>query len=310
MDEKENDNKENDDDNLKLKRDQKMACLFMCMLVVLWGLDYIFAKNALETLDPICLLFYKYLVAALLVLGIKYKFDRGPFIRKKDIGILIACVILGEILYFYCEYSAMAYLPVSLVSIILAFVPIVSIIIERIVYKRKAGKKIVIGICVCIAGVIMIIGFDLGMLLQGRIFGYLLAFACVFSWNAYNFITASMHERYTSITLTANQLICTVILLLPYAVFNSPPSEEFTPALIGQILYLGLLSSGIGFLIQVRSLHVLGPTTTALFSNFLPVTTTFFGWILLKETIAPIQCVGGIIVVCAGYIVIKEKGKA
>jgi drug/metabolite transporter (DMT)-like permease len=41
----------------------------------------------------------------------------------------------------------------------------------------------------------------------------------------------------------------------------------------------------------------------------MPVTTTFFGWLILKETILPLQMVGGVIVVLAGYIVIKEKDK-
>ena len=80
--------------------------------------------------------------------------------------------------------------------------------------------------------------------------------------------------------------------------------------IVGGILYLGTLSTGIGFIIQVRSLHILGPTVTAIFSNFLPVTTTLFGWLILKETILPVQVLGGAIVIAAGYIVIKEKGRA
>jgi len=62
-------------------------------------------------------------------------------------------------------------------------------------------------------------------------------------------------------------------------------------------------------MIQIKSLHVIGPTSSALFVNFLPVTSTFFGWFFLGEIIAPIQFVGGAIVIVAGYFVIKEKGK-
>jgi drug/metabolite transporter (DMT)-like permease len=34
-----------------------------------------------------------------------------------------------------------------------------------------------------------------------------------------------------------------------------------------------------------------------------------FGWLILKETIQPAQMLGGAIVIAAGYLVIKEKGR-
>lgn len=291
------------------KKERRITCILMLFVVVAWGLDYVLAKKALDTLDPMCLLFYKYAAAFFLVFVIKCKMERGVWIRKKDILPFVLCAIFGEIAYFYCEYTAMDYIPISLISIIVSFVPVLSVLIERVVYKRKNSAKVVLGICLCIFGVVMIIGVDYRMLLQGKLIGYLLAFACVFSWNAYNFITASLHERYTSVTLTFNQLVCTLLLLLPYVIHRSPPVSTFTPELIWGLLYLGLISSGFGFLIQVKSLHVLGPTTASLFSNFLPVTATFFGWLILGETILPLQMAGGAIVIFAGYVVIKEKGK-
>ena len=100
-----------------------------------------------------------------------------------------------------------------------------------------------------------------------------------------------------------------MLLSWPYAFTHMPDPETLTWGVIGGILYLGMLGTGVGFIIQVRSLHILGPTVSAIFSNFLPVTTTFFGWLFLKEIILPVQMLGGAIVIAAGYIVIKEKGR-
>jgi len=288
---------------------RKAMYVLMCVLVAVWGLDYIAAKFALVTLDPLNLLFYKAVAAFLFVLVIKLKFDKGPLFRRKDIWLFAVSVLFGDVLYFFSEYTAMSYMPVSLVSIVLGFVPIVSIMIERILYKRRTSPKIIVGIFICIVGMSLIIGVDWSILFQGRIFGYLLALSCVFCWNIFNFMTASLHERYTTIKLTLNQLICVCIMLFPYALFNSPPVSEFTLDLLWEILYLGIFSNGLGFLILVRALHILGPTTTVLFSNFLPVAATFFGWLFLNEIIAPIQFAGGAIVILAGYFVIKERDR-
>ena len=52
-------------------REKSTAFLLMCLLVCFWGLDYVVAKDALNILEPMNLLFLKYLVGALLVFGIK-----------------------------------------------------------------------------------------------------------------------------------------------------------------------------------------------------------------------------------------------
>lgn len=291
------------------KKQKKLMYFFMICLVTIWGLDYIVAKQALENLEPLVLLYLKYLVGFLMMLAIKQFVDRGWKLQKKDVLTLIGCTIFGEILYFYCEYTAMDYLPVSIITIILAFVPAVSIMTEIVFYKKHPSKKLVAGVLFCVIGVALVIGVDYGSLFQGKIFGYLLTFGAVLSWNTYNFMTASMHQKYSSISLTVMQLACVLLILSPYVVMNMPKSSDFTLPIIGGILYLGVFGAGLGFLIQVKALHVIGPTTTSLFSNFMPVTTTFFGWIFLKETILPLQIVGGVVVIAAGYFVIKEKGK-
>ena len=281
----------------------------MCLLVCFWGLDYVFAKEALNLLQPMCLLFLKYSVGFLVLLAIKLKVDRKTIVRLRDIPWFILCSFTGEILYYFCEYSAMDYIPVSLISIVLSFVPAVSIVIDRIVFGKKASAKIIMGVFFCIIGVIIVIGTDFRLLLQGRLTGYLLAFGAVISWNCYNFITAKVSENYDSATMSFTQLTCTVLLIMPYALHNMPPIEDFTPGVIGGIIYLGCVSAGIGFFIMVNGLKVLGPTISAMFSNFLPVTATFFGWLFLGETIGILQFAGGAVVIASSCVVIAEKGK-
>ena len=293
----------------QIKTNRKWMYILLCAVIFIWGLDYSIAKDALNILDPLSLLFFKYVISLALILIIRLIAERGPIIRLNDVWKFVVCAVLGDIAYYYGEYSAMSYMPVSLITLVLTFVPAVSILIEWILYRRKPGKKVIIGIFVCIFGVSLIIGIDWSILLQGRIIGYLLAFSCVFCWNIYNFMTANLHKRYTTLSLTLNQLICTCLLLLPYVIHFAPPLAEFTPVLVWELLYLGLISSSIGFLVFVRALYILGPTPAALFSNFLPITTTLFGWLILGEVIAPIQLAGGAILIGAGYAVIKELGK-
>jgi drug/metabolite transporter (DMT)-like permease len=281
--------------------------ILMTFLVFAWGMEYTFAKKALAVVEPITLLFLKYVVGFFLLLIVKLIVEGRSFIKKKDIPVFVLCAIFGDIGYFYSEYKAMSFLPVSLITIILAFVPVLSIFIDRIVFKKSITKKVMLGMIFSILGIALIIGVDIGGFNSGKMFGYFLAFSAVIMWNIYNFITASLHEKYDSITLTLNQIICAILLTWPYAFTHMPKLSLLNPEIIGGILYLGIVSTAICFVIMVRALNVLGPTVTAIFSNFLPITTTFFGWLFLNETLSFLQVLGGIIVIASGYYVIKER---
>lgn len=284
------------------------AHLLMILLVMAWGFDYVVAKFGMYDLTPTCLLFSRVTVGAI-VLGIVKLIRRDKsLIHKKDIPLVIACAIFGEILYFECEFNAMSYLPVSLLTILLAFVPALSVVIERVLYKRKANSKIIIGILCCIFGIIFVIGADFSILLQGRLIGYLLAFGAVICWNAFNFITASLKE-YDSITLAFLQLTCAGIMLAPLALHSMPPLTQWPGMLWMIVIYMGVVNAAIGFVICVYALKIIGPTPSAVYSDFMPVTTAICGALFLHERITLLQIVGGIIVVVAGFVVIWEKGK-
>lgn len=288
---------------------KKVSSLLMLVLVTLWGLDYSVAKTALEVFRPLNLMFFKYAGGLVVMFLLKLAIDRRFAVRKQDIIMFILCGVTGQVMYYFCEYSAMEYIPVSLITIILSFVPIVSILIERIVFKHRFSAKMAAWLIVCIIGIALVIGADFRVLLQGKAIGYLLAFGAVMCWNAYNFLTEKIAEHYTSLTMSFNQLLCTTLISLPYAIHVMPPASEFTPSLILRLVYLGVGSAGLGYLILVRGIRDLGPTISAMFTNFLPVASTIFGWLILGEHLGWLQIAGGLIVIFASCIVIAEKGK-
>ena len=293
---------------MEKKNGKKAAYILMTLLVMMWGFDYVVAKTGLEIFKPMSLLFCKYSVGFVIILTIKLTQRNFNIVRVKDIPLFLLCSLCGEVLYFACEYNAMSYIPASLITIILAFVPVVSIIAERIIFKRKANKKIIIGMILCLLGVVLVIGADISDLLHGKALGYLLAFGAVFCWNSYNYITSYL-TGYDTLTLVCTQMICSLCIMSPFALANMPDLTQLQPMLVIGIVYLGMGSAGFGFLITVYGLKKLGPTTAAIYSDFLPVSTSIFGWIFLNESLSSLQMIGGAMVIAAGFAVIKEKGR-
>lgn len=180
------------------------------------------AKNALEVFRPLNLMFFKYLGGLVVITLIKVIAEHRFTVRKKDIIFFVMCSLTGQVLYYFCEYTAMEYIPVALITIILSFVPIISILIERVFFKTKLSVSIIAGLVVCV---------------------------------------------------------------------------------------IGMGSAGTGYLIYVRGVKYLGPTISSLFSNFLPVIPTFFGWLILGQSLGVMQIAGGLIVIVSACYVIIEKSR-
>jgi drug/metabolite transporter (DMT)-like permease len=281
----------------------------MTILVIVWGYEYVAAKGAMELVQPITLVCFKYGIALVVLVLYKLARDRTFPLRKRDIGFFVLCAIFGDIMYWVGEYGAMHYMQIALVTIVLAFVPVLSIILEVFIYKVRPTPLIVIGILVCIGGITLVVGADLAVLLSGKVIGFLLAGVAVVSWNIYNFLTARLSGTYKPVDVTIYQLTAAVIVSLPYTLMHLPPAAAVDGTFIGQVLYLALPSTVFSFVVYINSVRSLGVTPSALFSNMLPVTSTFFGWLCLGEMIEPLQIVGGVIVVAAGSAVIWLKGR-
>jgi drug/metabolite transporter (DMT)-like permease len=290
-------------------KNKKVVYGLMTVLVFLWGFDYVAAKTALNTLEPVTLVFFKYFIGAILLFVIRRVQKKKLHIRKKDIIILAVCSIFGQVMFFTCEYSAMTYLPVSIITIVIACVPMISIFLEIFIYKKMPNILIVGGILLGIIGMVMVIGVDVSDFKSGKWIGYALAFGAVIFLNVYNFLTEKLSSRYETFELSFMQLTCSMLLIMPYALTHLPAADEVTPAVVFGVFYLGIVNAGIGFSIYVIGISVIGPTPCALFNNFSSVTAAFFGWLCLDEMMTPVQMIGGAVIITSGAIVIWNKGK-
>jgi drug/metabolite transporter (DMT)-like permease len=278
----------------------------MTLLVCLWGLEYIIAKKALEDFEPLTLVFFKYGVAFIVLAPIKLIVDRRIAVRGKHIVPLFVCALFGDVIYYAAEYQALSYVSVAVLTIILSFVPLLSILIEWVLYGRRPSPLMIAGVFACILGIALVIGVDFTQL-RGAPLGYALGGIAVLAWNIYNFFTEKLTDNYKALDLTLYQIACTLILLAPYIIAHPPALASMTPAAVGGAVYLGVVSCAAGFFIYVNAISVLGATPCALFSTFMPVTAAFFGLILLKERLTPLQIAGGAIVVASACMVLRRK---
>lgn len=280
----------------------------MALMILIWGFEYIVVKNVLPLIQPLSLVFLKYVLAGTVLTIIKCIRDRKFPIKKNHIFKFIICALFGDILYYFSEYTSLIYLKVSTVTIILAFVPIMSMVIEFFLYKKKPVIMMIVCAFISVGGIVLVTG-DLNFF-SGELIGFLCAILAVICWNVFNFITEGLTEEYKIFDITYFQVLSAICMAFPFFVMNPPALSSFAiPEFTIAVLYLGLFSASFCFLVYVKAIDEIGSTAASMFSNFTPVIASVFGFIFLKEILSLAQLAGCVIVIVSGFVFILAKNK-
>jgi drug/metabolite transporter (DMT)-like permease len=73
----------------------------------------------------------------------------------------------------------------------------------------------------------------------------------------------------------------------------------------GAVLFSGLLSIGVAYLLWYRGVQILGAAPTAIFSNLTPVVAMVAGIVMLRERLT-LFSVAGAIMVLAGVLLVRR----
>lgn len=107
------------------------------------------------------------------------------------------------------------------------------------------------------------------------------------------------------IVVTSWQLVAAGLILLPLAIVveGAPPAIDLPAA--AAYVYLGVVGSGLAYVLWFRGIARLGPTTASVIGLVNPAVGVLLGVLLLGERIGPLQVVG-LVVILASVVLGQE----
>ena len=278
--------------------------LLMALLILIWSMDAVTVSLAVQQMDEFFLLGFKTL-CSLPVLFLYVGLREGLHLpRKRDIPLLIASAVLGDILYFGSEYTAYHYLPIGTVTVLLGILPAASYVVDCIVARRRPRPLVLVLIALSIGGLLLVVLYEMG---TGRLRGYLACAACTVIWIVYGYVTRRLHRTYSARSITLYESVLATAILLPIAILRRPETIGTAQVLISIVL-MGILTSGFGYIIEVRGLVDLGTTVSGIYVNLLPLVTAAAGYLILHQSMTPLQLIGGAVMIVSGFFVIRLTG--
>ena len=290
-------------DSISGHRDFQLAVLFIILDVLFWGFSFISTKVVLSQIPPISIAFFRQLIAATtLILLVLY--TRIPFrITQKDMGNIIAASFFGIVMYFVFENSGLQYTTASNASMIVAALPIFTLIGETMFFKLKVTRKMILSLILSMIGVILVVTVNGKVdLSSARFFGNLLVMGAIICWVIYTILNRRLSDTYRSLVITTYQSMVSIFLFIPFIIPEIkrwPAVSEISVPVFVNLVFLGVFCSGFAYIFYIYAVRRLGATISSAFLNLVPVVTVFCGYVLLEDTLTWIQILGMALIMAA-----------
>lgn len=198
-------------------------------------------------------------------------------------------------------FQGYKYTSISNATLSYYFAPIFVTILAPFILKEKLTLSKFLCVLMALVGMFCIVGVDGingGSDLIGIAYGLLAAgfYASVILMNKFL-------KGIDSLEITIIQLLSATITLLPYVLYmDSGKSLNISLNSIPYILILGIVHTGIAYLLYFSSLQELKGQTIPVLSYIDPVFAIIISAIILKEHLGILQIIGGVLILGSSFL--------
>lgn len=282
--------------------------LFAIIATIIWSGNFIVARGIINQIPPSGLAFYRWLTASIIIFPLamrKFKSEKQIVLRHWKYLFWVS--LTGITLFNTLIYVAGHYSPaINLALIGTTSSPVFATLLAGIFLKEKIRALRIIGMVICISGIVILLSGGSVERLMGFKFSrgdwWVLAAALAFA--IYNTLVRKKPRDISAVNFLFVVFSFGTLLLLPYYLWELYHSQavQWTGQLVAIILYLGIGASVICYLLWNAAIAKLGSARTALFGNLIPVFSALEAVWLLDEKITPVHLLSGALVI-AGLVI-------
>lgn len=287
-------------------RPKLTGCLFAAFTVLVFGTTFISSKKLLAAdYSPAQIMLGRFLIAYCALWLLRPKRLRLTW-RQEAVFLLMG--LTGCSLYFYTENTALTYTLAANVSIIVAAAPIFTAVLAHFAGEEQFHASTLWGFLVAFAGVILVVCNGTFVLkLSPR--GDLLALAAAACWSVYTVLLKKNGSKFDPLLVTRRTLFWGAVTAAPIVLAEGTTFSAqslLTPAVAGNFLFLGLIGSGLCYVLWNHAIRLLGVVTTNNFIYLVPFVTIVAASIFLRESISPLALLGAVLIT-AGVVLAQRK---
>ena len=186
---------------------------------------------------------------------------------------------------------------IAITSLCNYLAPLIVVVIMATVYKQKINSRQLGCIALAFVGMLLLTGIfesnndsDIRCVIYGLLaaFGFVIMVLCNKKLN-----------NIKDLEKTLMQLFFSVLIVLPYVIFNDGFPKQFDMQSTILVIILGVLHTGVAYICYFAAIHALDAQTIAVLGYLEPALNFFIGAFILKENITIYGVIGAIMILLA-----------
>ena len=279
----------------------RRAVILFAALAVIWGIPYLLIKISVAEVTPAFVVFARTAVGAVIVVPIAA--SRGaimPALRAWRWVLAFAVIEIGAAWLLLGD--AETHVSSSLAGLLVAMVPLISIVVTRLLGDRAAfsGRRL-LGLGVGLLGVAAVVGLNLTDGGTPSAWAVAAIFVVAVFYATAPVIASRKLAEVPSLGVIAVSLAAVAIAYAPVGIAEAPrhwPTASVTASLIG----LGIVCTAIAFLCFFALIAAVGPVRATLITYLNPAVAVLAGWLVRGEQITIGMAIGLPLVLAGSYL--------
>lgn len=279
------------------------------LAMIFWSLSFIWFKVANETFRPITIVFIRLVFSVIILSTYLLVKKKVMKIRKEDRRLFAMLALFEPFFYFLGESFGLTYVSATVGSVLISTIPVVATLGAWIFFRERLRAINYAGIILSFAGVLVFLIKGDGTILF-NIKGLVLLMLAVFSAVGFNLTLSRLVGSYSPVFIVTVQNALGTILFLPVFLVTELHHIISTPVTFSSIvpiIELSVFASCGAFILFAFSVRNMGITRANVFTNFIPVFTAIFSFLILGDKLT-FQNIAGIMIVIAGIYMSQING--
>jgi drug/metabolite transporter (DMT)-like permease len=263
-------------------------CLIVAALI--WGTAFVAQTTGMEHIGPLTFTNLRFLIGGLIVLPLALK--EIPNIKKslnKRLIIIILLTGLSLLMGTYLQQYALQYTKIGnaafLTILYVPFVPIIS----RFILKKRIHWSIWVSVSICLVGSYYL---TVGNSFEAQFADFLVVVCAIFFALHCILIDEYFEIVNAPFTLATSQFLLCFLYSLPFVFIFEDPSLKGIYMELFELLYVGVMSSGIAYTLQIFGQRYVKPSTAAITFSLEGVFGSLAAWIILSQMLTTTQIFG------------------
>jgi len=279
----------------------------LCFLALIWSSAFFNIKIATESFGPVTIAFLRVFLASIpLIILCNIKNIKIEVFSKDWYWFALIGFVNLVIPFFFISYGIKA-VQSNLAAILMSSTPLTSTILGHYFTKNEKFNLIkTIGVLIGFSGIVYLFSDNI-LINENNFYSALLILLGATGYVVGGVLTLKISNKRNENVTTSICIWASIILLPLTMIFEQPWNSTPNTLSIISVVYLGLVSTGLAWLLRFSILKKNGLIFQSQVSFLIPIFGIILGYIFLKELITPKIIVSVVLVLVGIYLAKKSN---